>query len=547
MKKQKFFMMLVRMFACIIRTVCPKVAVKCFTLKSNTVKQWSHSSCGRYGMSGTRIVSLAEMYLPSPQKQLATIKKLDFGEKEIQAREWSLETKIQLLRDGNYALVSEVSTPEEFGVLLDSKRIDKIAAAMKAYTPNKESMLRILEFQSSPEKLVGANPAAFDNLQPWEILGVEQGKPCALKNSRWNFAKALVTLRPNVNWASKFMLELRNLVPNELGDEGKELFIQFYKFADEREEDMTELLPYMSVFFSWQYAEIKLDIERNKHEGAYFQMMFPQLIKYLANGQETVKDINGSHLLEDNRAADAYDWLVIGYYNCNDSRIYDCLLHQLRNLRKVISVELYNQLFERMVDVASSCYDVQFLLNMTEGEEFYGNKLRAKLAEYGDSSTLVEYFPFTGWEADAAEKALIILAAYSKIPVARLDELTPELKKKALELMESFAQIDAVRQDAFSACEYPLCQEAQYELFRDRGLEKYQLRYLELRQISDETFLKVISNQHADIYAKEWMQKLVGQYASKYGLSERLYTALLQSPIREHCLQWRAAKTKTEQ
>ena len=138
-----------QLFAAIVRNFFPRFAVKCFTKKIN---------------------SNAELYLPSVQKQLQLIDKLGLSADELRERVWSLDTKIELFRKGEYALLAEIRTEREFETIAASADINRVAQAMKYYTPNKAGMLRLLhQYGLEALDLVKAVPSAFDSLAPWEI------------------------------------------------------------------------------------------------------------------------------------------------------------------------------------------------------------------------------------------------------------------------------------------------------------------------------------------------------------------------------------------
>ena len=79
----------VQLFAAIMRTIFPLMAVKYFTKKSN---------------------AYAELFLPSVEKQLKAIEKLELDTDQIRARVWSLQTKVARLLQQRYDLIQEIKT-----------------------------------------------------------------------------------------------------------------------------------------------------------------------------------------------------------------------------------------------------------------------------------------------------------------------------------------------------------------------------------------------------------------------------------------------------
>lgn len=504
----------VRFFAAVLRVFFPQMAVKCFTKKSN---------------------SNAELYLPSVQKQLQLIDKLGLSADELRERVWSLDTKIELFRKGEYALLAEIRTEREFETIAASADINRVAQAMKYYTPNKVGMLRLLhQYGLEALDLVKAVPSAFDSLAPWEVLGVGEKEAAPVADDRrWAFAEALVCAKSS--WAPKFMLELRKIVPQKLGEIGREYFELFFNRAFEAKEDIAELMPYMAVFFPELYAKVRENYYLYSDFSAYFCMMFPQLRKHLG-GHAEVKNLYGvalsGNLVEND---DAYAWLSIGVCRLSDARIYGCILSSLTQLKKMLSSEAYVQLFGLMADNVKLAHDVDILMNC--GEEAYRTKLREKLVECGVSTFLRNQFPFAGWDEKLAKNALAVLASGDMIPLQRLNELTPVLQKAAADIMEARAQIAAVRADAFTAVEYHLCPAAEGVLFSlDFRCQKYKLLYIDKYKIADATFLYMLNKEFKYSDDKGNLFELVGAYARKWGLTREQYLAILQSKIKENAL-----------
>ena len=503
-----------QLFAAIVRNFFPRFAVKCFTKKIN---------------------SNAVLYLPSVQKQLQLIDKLGLSADELRERVWSLDTKIELFRKGEYALLAEIRTEREFETIAASADINRVAQAMKYYTPNKAGMLRLLhQYGLEALDLVKAVPSAFDSLAPWEVLGVGEKEAAPVADDRrWAFAEALVCAKSS--WAPKFMLELRKIVPQKLGEIGREYFELFFNRAFEAKEDIAELMPYMAVFFPELYAKVRENYYLYSDFSAYFCMMFPQLRKHLG-GHAEVKNLYGvalsGNLVEND---DAYAWLSIGVCRLSDARIYGCILSSLAQLKKMLSSEAYVQLFGLMADRATSTREIEVLMALKE--EVYKTRLREKLVACGASGALQKRFPFADWDNETAKKALEVLAEAGIVPVKRLGELTPALQKVAIKAIENQAEIAAVKADAFTAVEYHLCPAAEGVLFSlDFRCQKYKLLYIEKYKIADVTFLYMLNKEFKYSDDKGNLFELVGAYARKWGLTREQYLAILQSKIKENAL-----------
>lgn len=503
-----------QLFAAIVRNFFPGWAVRHFTCKGNPN---------------------VRLYLPrSVEKQLRLIDKLKFDTDELREREWWTETKVVLLLKGNYSLLPEIRTEQEFEAIVDSADVERVAQAMKYYTPNKAGMLRLLNrYGLETVELIKAVPSAFDSLMSWEVLGVRVDEAAPVDDKRWALAEALVSAKSS--WAPKFMFELRKIVPQQLSEIEKGRFEHFFNRAFDAREDISELMPYMAVLFPELYAKVRENYYRYDDFSPYFRMMFPQRRKYL-RGHNEVKDLcvaAVSGRLED--WADAYAWLSIGVSRLGNARVYGCILSFLTQLKELLSTEAYIQLFGLMADNVKLAHDVEILMNC--GEEAYRTKLREKLVECGTSTFLRNQFPFAGWDEKLAKDALAVLASGDMIPVQRLNELTPVLQKAAADIMEARAQIAAVRADAFAAVEYHLCPAAESVLFSlDFRSQKYKLLYIDKYKIADMTFLYMLNKEFNYVEDKGNLYELVGAYARKWGLTREQYLAILQSKIKENAL-----------
>lgn len=518
----------VRIFAAIVRTVFPLMAVKYFTKKTN---------------------QYAELFLPSVAWQLKAIEKLDLDTDQIRARVWSLQVKVARLQQRHYDLIQEIKTEQEFSALVERAHVDIVAQAMKFYTPTQEMALRLLsKFGLDAVELINKAPAAFDGLKASDILSVKPNEVCAPDSPRWAFAEALVSKRSS--WALKFLDELRKMPPQRLGELGKAKFNFFFKFAYEAKENVAFLMPYMAVFFPELYAQVRANFFSYKEFAPYIKKMLPAKLKCLEQGKEIFKSLSLVSLegvLDE--MYDAYAWLSIAYYRMNEPAVYEFIATKMSEIKPMVSEPIYNQLLDRLIALANCPADVSRLLSLADDKR--KQVLYREMVEKKYAVLLAAQYPFSSWEdKELIKSALRIVIADNHFPLAKMQELSEDLQEFATYQMEVSAQIAALTSnDILRNVEYHLLPEVEiYLMLMDpRYYLKYQKLYVEKFELSEKAF-NVLIHREAVKFQDDgtFPDNLVGQYAAKWGLTEALYRALLQTPMKKYALQWKEYIKKPE-
>ncbi len=523
--RQNVFMQL---FAAVLRTVFPQLAVKYFTKKTNRN---------------------AVLFLPCVEKQLKAIEKLGLKAEELQERVWSLQTKVALLQQKRYDLVSEIRTAQEFDVLVNSGRVSLIVQAMKVYTPTQETALKLLDqFGLDAVAFINSAPAAFDGLKACSILGVEPEKACAPDSQRWIFAKALAAARSG--WAVKFMTEVQNIVPQNLGDAGRENFEFFFQKAYEKQENMASLMPYMYVFFPELYAYVRKNYAKYTDFYSYISIMLPQLMKHLERGKGNFTDLSQVSVAGPvDNLFDAYAWLRIGYERMNEPAVYKLIISKMDELKTSVSEPIYNQLLNRLIRLASSPADVKRLLDMADDNKCQ-QRLYQEMAERSYVGLLIEQYPFSNWEdSKLVKQALSALINRNMFPVDRMAELPEDLQNFANYQMEVLAQYSALDADTLACVSYQLLPEAEMYLMHlePRYNLKYQKLYVDKFKMSEKAFNYLIHREQRSLQGVMLFPDiLVEQYAAKWGLTDAQYAAILQTPMKKYTLQWKKFVRKNE-
>ena len=518
----------VQLFAAIMRSFFPLIAVKYFTKKTN-----KH----------------AELFLPSEAKQLWAIDKLELDTDQIRARVWSLQTKVKRLQQQHYDLLQEIKTEQEFAALVKVGRVNIIAQAMKFYTPTQQMALQLLsKFGLNAVELIEKAPAAFDGLKASDILSVKPNEVCAPDSPCWAFAEALVSKR--ASWAPKFLEELRKVSPQQLGEVGRAKFNFFFKFAYDARENVAFLMPYMAVFFPELYAQVRANFFSYKEFAPYITKMLPAKLKSLEKGKENIKDLFQVSLegaLDETQ--DAYAWLQIAYYRLNEPAVYELIISKMSEIKPMVSELIYSQMLDRLITLANCPADVSRLLSLADDKR--KQVLYRKMVEKKYAVLLADQYPFSSWEdIELVKSALRIIIADNRLPLAKMHELPEDLQEFAIYQMEVSAQISAlVSGDILKNVGYHLLPEVEiYLMLMDPHFAlKYQELYVEEFQLSERAFNVLIHRETVKLQNHgAFPDNLVGKYAAKWGLTEAQYQALLQTPMKKYTLQWKEYIKKSE-
>ena len=492
-----------RLFAAIVRNFFPRLAVKYFTKKTNP-------NC--------------EMFLPGSNEELDLIKQLKFGSEQLQERVWSLETKACLLARCNWALLPEIRTEKEFISVLQTGDIVKLIQALRYYTPNKERLEGLIcRFGVDTVQIIEAIPSVFDSLAPWEVLGVGEKNTYGLDGKRWALAQALA--KAKAAWAPKFMRELIKFPPQKLGETGKAMFEAFFKRALEAKEDISDMMPYLYVFFPELYVLMRKNIYGYNSVYPYFQVMYKQLRQKLSSGQ-AVTDMDAICKTFAEKQEDwqeAYIWLTIGCSCCLENGIRSILIDDLPRLKKWLHAALFRQLFASVARYAKNAGEIADLLKIAE--EPFKKQLREKLVSASFSAGFVrKFFPFDGWEEKTAQKAIAVLVEAGELPTEKMAELPEPLQKFAVEQMETRAQIESLKANVQGivglSCQlYPAAERFLFSCNKEAALS-----YIEKYKMADSSFLYILTGCFNS------GGEMVFAYAKKWRLSEQQYLAIMQSP-----------------
>lgn len=539
--KKSFGKFILNVWAAVLRVLFPRYCVKCLTLKKR---------------------SDAWRYLPGKEKELKLIDKLELTSEDIAARVWSYETKLALLAGSNpafnSALIGDINTEKELVAVWRKGVVKDIIAAMRVYTPSHTKMLQFLNCGrfDIPTwcRIATAVPAAFESLQPWEILGVEEKTPCYTEKDRWCLALALAEARPV--WAPLFITELRNIPPQRLGQRGEELMRMFFAVAFKAKADISQLMPYLYVIFPELYLKVRADYTSYKNFAPFVEMMFPQVFKFLKpdDAKTSFSQIKFPAKVEDGE--EAYVWLFIVYKMLGDKVVYQLMLKHLKALKEHVSKGLFNEMFGQMIDYAHDAGELKTLYAMCKAVDA-DSMLWATIQERIVNLAAVKEncvrfgfaFPFKGWEKEVAKRAVVLMAQQKQLAgfVNRLTELPYGLEQVALETMEIQSQLDALDSTNLEkmVTTMKLYPEAEKKFFcmdsnlceQQNSLKELKLGYIRQHQPDDATFSALLS--YTCMLSYDSRKVLIVAYAEKWGLRKWQYQLAMQSHFSAEAPLWK--------
>ena len=561
-----------RVFAATLRTAFPTLAVKFFTLKNR---------------------ANASDFLPGEEKELKAITKLNLSDEEIAKREWSSATRIALIKQGKYI---QPKSEAEFDAFLATKPgINVIIEVMKSYTPSSRKLREMLDAWQPQDMVavISAYPQYFADLKPWEILGVEEGKPY-YGEKRWNYVIALVNKKSEL--APAFMQEVINIPPRRLCQKALEAFKAFWEqvYCNPKKVDVSKLMSYLYVFYPEYYMEVRRRCQINDTVvGNYVREMLPQFAKHLGDTltgyekpvtclsdtvfaevvkqyEDEVKVNLDSFVLTDgtslmnrakkvklNNAIEARLWLDIAIAHLGEEAVMTVLFDNWSKIEPLVSDETKKSFYRMALSrlrIMAAC-----LSYTNSGEErttrtFIIDKAIAALDFFPEDTlqalrrliadnTLGEnlpqvkvLFPFSGWEKDVAEKIVRLMAKNQKLPVDRMDELTEELKAAADEELEIASELAALENGNLNELlSIQLHPRTEREIFahiiRDERSFNLFAEYVSRFRLSDEGFYGLILTLYNNCRSDitSSVEKLIEIQAQKHKLTVKRYRLLMQS------------------
>lgn len=514
--KRSFSAWVLDVFAAVMVTLFPMLCVEKFTKKSN---------------------KNAKKFLPGAQKELKAIETLKLSARELAERVWSKETRIALLKKHNRELINDVASAEELEVLYMSRAtVMDITKALRVYTPSRQLLLKMLHDESYRLimlKVVEVLPSLFSQLEAWEILGVKKDEP--YKGESWDVAQVLIA-KAAKTWAIPFMMEVHKIAPRQRSEKALVIWDQAFEHAFKHKLDLSGLIVVMSVLNKGQYTRIASHYNRYEDFSPYFKVMFGQVVKYLDGTSFDLTTSDVQTFADDTTDAywrrEAFRWLQIGYCLADNQIICDVILDNLAEIASRVDEAVYAQLCERISGAVGDSL-IRKAFKLLPAEQCYRKNLLAQALMFDRFGYMLEiFYPFTGMPEAMVRQAIEKMIAYDRFPIERMAELSSDLQTEVFNKMETRAQIGTLEchlSEYFADLKAMkrLQPKAEMHLFEMSDFYRSQkIAYIQFFKMADEVFLQMIKSLKVDHLAE-----LVEAYASRWGLTEEQYIALLQSRV----------------
>jgi len=559
-------------FATVVKTVAPTMAVKYFTLKE---------SRGHGFILGYDYEEKPRLFLPGVAQELKAIKKLALTEDGIRARVWSPETEIELLKEGNYALIGNIKSgnKEALDIICATDDPQLIAKVFSQATPSTTYLRNWLK--SAKEHVVVDvikrvptvfNDLHYEDVEKLNYLGALVN--CALepdaskqtKNAAKKWAEEVITRKEYMNCLLKSKPEMAALFDSAMSV----LLGADYNFS--RYMEMLE-----RYHEKW-YGAIRDHADFSAYIEDYLIERLPK-VWFMAevNGVRTFARRYGYEMTD---KQDAASWMVLVRKFIDRPRVaiaamQTCSYLTYRN-PDVVVVDLQKALVEGIstfyiAEEALSKLPQQYrwqvqaklyeaIKTADEAKQAfkllpksYRKGVRAKLVEKTverDASILLSYWPFAGWEAETAEKAVRKLASFKALPMSKLEELPEELRAAAIEELEILSEISAIGRAYYGDLQKELMKQkfhsrAESYLFQlDYNWQELKQLYISSNEMDEKSF-KVLVNFRGTGYGGDEgkIGDLIRLHANTWGLTETEYKDLMQSPyysamaadLKKHC------------
>jgi len=538
MRKISFSERVLRAYAAVMKKLFPTWCVKHKTLK---LKHYS-------GTWGTTHNYAGELFLPGKEAELKAIEKLGFDAEALNKRYWSMETKIELLEQGNFAMLSRIKTEDELRTIIRTGKIEKIIEAMGYYTPSRKYLLDFI--RSMPDHqlflIIKAVPSAFDSLQAWEVLGVDEKAPYEGKDN-WIIARNFIEAKPSV-WLPRFLKELRKIEPSELNHEAMLTVADCVIVAKDSKVDISDSIVYLMTFHAKSYAVLRYEIAQNygkKEINPYVKVLLPSLLGKIASKgfmdffkgyTDEVPEEWAKMMKPLSEEREAAVWLYLALkHGCETSVIID----NLATLREKLIGKAWLYLVKQVIANAEGISDIEKLIKFFNNDEKIQEKLRDNLLEVATSSSevLKGYFPFDGWKKEQAEEAVRLMARGKTLP-DDISSLSEELQSVAMDELEIQSEIEVLRGGSCGDKEALILQrlhprtEVYLLTCEYEKLVSYGLTYVQNFCMDDSTFKTVVNTNEDSACGKieNSLKKVITLHAEKWGLNQRNYKDLMQSP-----------------
>ena len=549
MAKKTLKKLTIKVFASVVKTVFPKMAVKFFTKKMN-----------------------GSLFLPGVQKEVKLIKELKLPEQELMIRAWSKGTCEALMKQNDFSLWFLAQSEEAYDLVSkNGGNTERTCKIFSRNTPKVDYLRKWLK--NSDENYV----VRVLNQTP-NILNDLQVEDLQVKGSYY-YLEVLLNTSNFYHWSKKifekwydksymltesdknlFFTVTMNLVAadyefnGEMLSELKKHHFDAYKYLTMRVKNSQYLSQYVLEVLprEWYKATDKAletlgpegSISEDKDNPSFEEEEVGALwMKYAMKCLKKDPEIF-NYVIEnvyDNPSSSSacsdqimlMDQMAQAITNVSGEKFYHGIKKALKELPVRYREKLENNLYNSISTAEQAVECLEIL------PESFRDKILNKFVKiYGKEVNLfTKFWPFTDWSLEQAEKVIRRLAVVHEMPTERISELTPELQKVAFEELEIQSELRVLElgynQEKATLITHPLHPRSEVFLFTENSavLEEYASDYISHFCMAESSFAQLVSKTRdasgTAIYDK--VSCLIKQHAQVHGLSKKNYLDLMNS------------------
>lgn len=554
---------MLRAFAAVMRTVCPVLSVKYFTIWFPEGQSWHYQDSKEK----------ARLFLPGESKEYKAIQKLALSEDAIRRRVWSPETEIVLLKQRNFALISNIKSnnTEALDLVCMTNNQELIAKVFSQATPSATYLKDWLKKtdESVVVDVIKRVPTVFNDLHYDDIENLNYIG--TLINCALDVDASKQTKKAAQQWAEEVVTR-KEYMESSLTNkpEMADLFDSAMQVLVNADYNFTKYLEKLERYHESWYGNIRYRAAYSAYVEDYIIERLPEIwfcAKFNENGTELESFDESYHGENWPKVVDARQWLKLASVNIYEPEVAKKALDVITDLTYARPCGAIIKMQKALVEGISTFHVAEMALAklpeqyrwqiqsklyeaITTADEAkkafkllpksYRKGLRAKLVEKTierDASILLSYWPFNGWEEETTEKAVRKLAEVKKLPLNKLEELPLSLQMAGLEELEILSEIAAIGRSYYGDLQKELMKQkfhARSEMYLfclDYNWQELKKLYITYNEM-DEASFRVLVNFRGTGYGgdEERIKDLIHLHATTWGLTEGEYRALMQSP-----------------
>ena len=461
----------------------------------------------------------------------------------VQARYWSLKTRIALIERGCFVLIEDLTTNDELDAMIRRERLESIPKdvwvnALRRHTPSKDTLSLLVSTISiqTLDYIVALRPTVFNDLTPERIDALKLSDP-ELVNHRllFNLSQA---------YPAMWTVPLLKILLDECAKKDRPaiMYSRLMIAVDRAINNKLDISNLMPRFFKEQKSLYERIISACVDEKNW-DFARPIILKWMPQLMPQVKEHPSPFdqvialMVESSGAA---LFLKIAYQHADNPEVHKVLLD---NLAHIVRAEksFVNALNNKLLYYATDERQYYRVIWANQWKNFHdvseGNfkLLKTKVFNSKSADIIVKYFfPFIGWDTSDIKKAISILVEQDKFPISRIGDLAGDMQQYAYETMRTRAQALVINSDDIGAIKsllkrQNLTTEAEQIMLKrtwdGMSFEDAVVDYIASKKLEPSSFVFMTKCRYGSL--RLWKRYLT-TYASKYGLTQNEFAYIMQ-------------------